>query len=135
TYTVYIAFKQWSKVADALAKDQVLIVEGTPYFDSAIGGMAVAATNVMTKQQKAKNAARNEQGNAEAAARAAANPEAPAAQARPAAAPAPATKVVHDGPPPPEIVKKLAELREAEQDARSRLDEIKAMPVDEQIGL
>src|SRR5207247_5496183 len=93
TYTVYIAFKQWSRVADALAKEEVLIVEGTPYYDAAIPGMAVAATNVMTRQQKAKNAARNAQGNVEAVARAAAA-AAPAAQARPATAPAPATKVV-----------------------------------------
>jgi hypothetical protein len=48
-YTVYIALKQWQKVADALKDpEDVLIVEGYPAHD--VGGISVYATNTTTKQ-------------------------------------------------------------------------------------
>jgi hypothetical protein len=55
---VYIAFKQWSKVADALRNpEDALIGEGYPTLDERIPGMAVFATNVTTKLlQQAKRA-------------------------------------------------------------------------------
>jgi hypothetical protein len=56
-YTVYIAQKQWQKVADALKDpEDVLIVEGYPAHDAA--GIGVYATNTTTKQlQQAQRAA------------------------------------------------------------------------------
>ncbi len=48
-YTVYIAQKQWQKVAEALQDpEDVLIVEGHPAHDA--GGITVYATNTTTKQ-------------------------------------------------------------------------------------
>jgi len=57
SYTVYIALKQWQKVADALKDpEDVLIVEGYPAHDAA--GISVYATNTTTKQlQQAQRAA------------------------------------------------------------------------------
>jgi len=50
TYVVYIAAKQWMKVAEALKNpEDVLIVEGYPTFDDRIPSIAVFATNVTTK--------------------------------------------------------------------------------------
>ncbi|MBA3470399.1 MAG: hypothetical protein H0T53_12230 [Herpetosiphonaceae bacterium] len=55
-YMVYIAAKQWQKVAKAIQNEQdSLIVEGFAAFDPGLEGMAVFATNVTTKvlqQQK-----------------------------------------------------------------------------------
>ncbi len=49
-YTVYIAPKQWHKVADALRNpDDILIIEGFPAYDPALEAIAVYATNVTTK--------------------------------------------------------------------------------------
>ena len=50
TYLVYIARKQWVKVAEALqASDDRLIVEGYPVFEKRLGAMVVLTTNVTTK--------------------------------------------------------------------------------------
>jgi hypothetical protein len=50
TYLVYIARKQWVKVAEAIqAPDDKLIVEGYPVFEKRLGAMVVLATNVTTK--------------------------------------------------------------------------------------
>ena len=49
-YTVYIAAKQWSKVAEALRNaEDALIVEGFPAYDPVRVGITVYATNVTTK--------------------------------------------------------------------------------------
>ncbi len=49
-YVVYIARKQWLKVAQALQDpDDKLIVEGYPAFEKRLGAVAVFATNVTTK--------------------------------------------------------------------------------------
>lgn len=56
SYIVYIAVKQWGKVAEAI-KDpgDVLIVEGYPVFDERLPGIAVLAQNVTTRNlQRAK---------------------------------------------------------------------------------
>jgi hypothetical protein len=48
-YTVYVAAKQWKKVAAALADpEDVLIIEGLCTFNEPLGGMAVYATSVTT---------------------------------------------------------------------------------------
>jgi hypothetical protein len=51
TYTLYIATKQWRRVADAM-KDQedALIVEGFPQLDAQTGSIAVFATNTTTRK-------------------------------------------------------------------------------------
>ncbi len=61
-YTVYIAPKQWAKVAAALGNpEDVLIVEGFPAADPARPGITVYATNVTTRQlQHAQRAARQQ---------------------------------------------------------------------------
>ncbi len=55
-YTIYIAAKQWQKVAEAMKNpEDKLIVEGFAAFDPALEGMAVFVTNTTTKllqQQK-----------------------------------------------------------------------------------
>ncbi len=57
-YTVYIAPKQWAKVAAALQNpDDALIIEGYPATDTERPGITVFATNVTTKLlQQAKRA-------------------------------------------------------------------------------
>ena len=53
-YTVYIAVKQWRKVADALEdQDDALIVEGYPHLDAEAKTIAVFATNTTTKNLQA----------------------------------------------------------------------------------
>lgn len=50
SYTVYVASKQWKKVAAALANpDDVMIVEGLCVFNEQLGGMAVYATSATTR--------------------------------------------------------------------------------------
>ena len=58
-YTVYIAQKQWAKVAEALRNaEDVLIAEGTPVYDRELEGIAVYVTNTTTKLlQQAQRAA------------------------------------------------------------------------------
>ena len=58
-YTVYIAQKQWAKVAEALRNaEDVLIAEGTPVYDQELEGIAVYVTNTTTKlMQQAQRAA------------------------------------------------------------------------------
>ena len=51
---VYIAGKQWRKVANSTQDPQdKLILEGYPVFDRRLGAMAVFATNVTTKNLQA----------------------------------------------------------------------------------
>lgn len=51
-YTVYIATKQWRKVAPSIASDpeDVLIIEGFAAFDEQIKGIAVFAINTTTRK-------------------------------------------------------------------------------------
>ena len=54
TYVVYIARKQWAKVAGAIQDaDDKLIVEGYPAFEKRLGAVAVFATNVTTRNLQA----------------------------------------------------------------------------------
>ncbi len=54
TYVVYVARKQWVKVAEALhAPDDRLIVEGYPVFEKRLGAMVVLVTNATTKNLQA----------------------------------------------------------------------------------
>lgn len=58
-HAVYIATKQWRKVAEALQQSEdVLIVEGVAVYDPELRGLAVFATNVTTRLlQSARRAA------------------------------------------------------------------------------
>ena len=54
TYVVYVARKQWAKVAEALqTPGDRLIVEGYPVFEKRLGAMVVLATNATTKNLQA----------------------------------------------------------------------------------
>ena len=59
-YTVFVARKQWAKVAEALAADaeDTAIIEGYAALDPRVEGIAVYATSATTKRlQAAKRAA------------------------------------------------------------------------------
>ncbi len=54
TYRLYIATKQWKKVADALQDpEDVLVVEGVPAFDAGHQSIAVYVTMATTKKLQA----------------------------------------------------------------------------------
>lgn len=54
SYTIYIAVKQWRKVAEAIKdQDDALIIEGYPHFDAEAKAIAVFATNTTTKNLQA----------------------------------------------------------------------------------
>jgi hypothetical protein len=54
TYVVYIARKQWLKVAEAIQDPgDKLIVEGYPAFEKRLGAVSVFATNVTTRNLQA----------------------------------------------------------------------------------
>ncbi len=51
TYTLYIASKQWRRVAEAMKDpEDTLIVEGFPQLDAQTGSIAVFATNTTSKK-------------------------------------------------------------------------------------
>jgi hypothetical protein len=53
-YAVYIAAKQWKKVAESIQDpEDVLIVEGFPKTDPEVKAIAVFATNITTKKLQA----------------------------------------------------------------------------------
>lgn len=58
TYVVYIGAKQWRGVAEAIKQpDDILIVEGTQFYDKEFEAIAVFATNTTTRAlQQAKRA-------------------------------------------------------------------------------
>jgi hypothetical protein len=54
TYVVYIARKQWTRVAAAIQEpDDRLILEGYPVFEKRLGAMVVLVTNATTKNLQA----------------------------------------------------------------------------------
>jgi hypothetical protein len=54
TYTVYIALKQWHKVAEAIGdEDDALIIEGYPYLDAEAGTIVVLVANTTTRKLQA----------------------------------------------------------------------------------
>lgn len=120
-YTVFIAAKQWNKIADAIANpDDSLIVEGMCAFDPDVQGIALFAQSVTTRNlQRAKGETQKATQTAQTS----------------AATPSPASSKPFDGPPSPEAVKRIGELRRAEQDTRQRLDELKSLPANEQVGM
>lgn len=62
SYIVYIAQKQWAKVAEAIqAADDVLIIEGYPVFDERLPGLAVLTQSITTRNlQRTKRAAESD---------------------------------------------------------------------------
>jgi len=54
TYVVYVARKQWAKVAEEIKNpEDVLIIEGYPAYDPQLKAMGVHTTNISTKLQQA----------------------------------------------------------------------------------
>jgi molybdopterin-guanine dinucleotide biosynthesis protein len=52
-YGVYIATKQWNKVAEAIQDtEDALIIEGFPKIDTETSTIAVFTTNITTKKQQ-----------------------------------------------------------------------------------
>ena len=63
SYTVYIAPKQWTKVAEAIRDpEDVLIIEGFPAYDPTLEGIAVYVTNLTTKKLQQAMRAQQQQG-------------------------------------------------------------------------
>lgn len=114
-YVVYVAYKQWQKVAEAMTDpDDQLIVEGAPTFDAALGAMVVYAQDVASlKTRRAAEAARAE--------RKAAKKAAPAESS--AAAPALASQERH------------AQLSQRASELQARINEINALPFSQRKGL
>jgi hypothetical protein len=64
SYMVYISKKQWNRVKEAIQDpDDVLVIEGFARYDPELEGIAVFATNTMTKllQQKQREEQKKEQ--------------------------------------------------------------------------
>ena len=54
-YSVFVATKQWSKVAEAITTDleDILIIEGYPVLDTERGTIALFASNITTRKIQA----------------------------------------------------------------------------------
>lgn len=129
-YTMYIAAKQWQKVAGALADpEDTLIVEGLPVIDPEVPGISVFATNVTTRNLQA--AARKPTLEAETLADDEDGSDAPKPKAK---RPAPRPRAL-PAAPPVGAIKQLSDLRLQEAELREQLNEIKALPPEEQAGL
>jgi PHAX RNA-binding domain-containing protein len=114
TYLVYIAAKQWNRVAESITKpEDKLIIEGQLSFDPKLGQIVVYTTNVTTKLL-------------DQAKRAETKGEVPA-QPKPAQIKAEAPVVDNTA--------KLAELREAERIAAEKLAALQALPASERTGV
>lgn len=141
TYTVYIAAKQWKRVAEAIEDpEDTLIIEGTAAYDPEIQGIAVFTQSVTTKllqrqkrdSQAAKAAA---EGNAPAAPAA---PPAPQKQKPPTPAAPPQVVEVDMTIPegmPADAVAKLTELHTAVAAFRQKLNEMNSAPEGKQFSI
>jgi hypothetical protein len=131
-YTVYIAAKQWRKVADAIrTPDDALIIEGTCVYDEAVGGMAVFAMSVTTKALEAKK--RQQQKDAAAQSSQAATP--PPVEVSPEPPPAPAAPLPNLPNAPADALQKLSELYASASLFRQKIATIQAKPAGQQSGL
>lgn len=150
-YTVYIAHKQWAKVAEAIKNpEDRLIIEGFCGWDQEMKRMAMYAQNVTTVMlqaaQRASKQAKAANADATAPKPAAAPAPKPAAQAqKPAekkkAAPPPPPPAASLIPPlelpanvPPEIAQKARELHIAVYQYRERLAGLEAKPANQRLG-
>jgi hypothetical protein len=124
TYVVYMGAKQWRKNSNVLEHpDDALIIEGICVFDPQMGVNTIFAQSVSTRriQQKVKTQRAKDKAEAKAA-------KAEGSETEEESAPTPTLS-------PTDAAKRLAELRRSEAEARERLDEIKELPADEQVGM
>jgi len=146
-YVVFIAAKQWRELEGPLTTNPEtgIVAEGVVSFDPELPGIAVFATKATLKQPK-KRDADGQAGQSGAPTSSGFGARAPGTNARPGvpqARPAPRTAPSSPPPAPPpatpeelrEARQRLAELRTAEDESRAALDEIKALPASEQVGL
>lgn len=142
TYTIYIAAKQWSKVAEAIEDpEDALIVEGSALYDPQIKGVAIFAQSVTTKLLQRQKREAQAAGDAEAAPKPKPAPVAagksPAAKA-PAAPPPPPLPEIEVNIPegvPPAVAEKLRELYMAAGSFRQKLNELNSNPEGKQFTI
>jgi len=141
-YTVYVASKQWRKVSQAIANpNDELVITGYMFYDPDAESNVVYANSVTTKMidREKRKSGDTSGGDTDAMPVAAPAPavSAPKKPQTPVARPVtpPPQAVPSNDPPPPEVVRRLAELRIAERTARETFEEIKQLPPDEQSGL
>jgi hypothetical protein len=123
TYVVYMGAKQWRKNSNVMEHpDDALIIEGICVFDPQMGVNTVFAQSVSTRriQQKVKTQRLKDKAEAKAAKEAADEGQESPEQVTLS---------------PADAAKRLSELRRAENEARDRLDEIKELPAEEQVGM
>jgi hypothetical protein len=125
SYVVYISHRQWTHVIGPLRKnpDTVLVVEGLCSYDPALPGIAVFATNVSMRQRKG-SVPKDKSGQPIA--------PPPAASAAPAPHPEDTASPKLPSTLTPELQERYAALRQAEIELRQTLDQIKALPPQEQ---
>lgn len=139
-YTVYISAKQWKKVEESIANpEDMLIVEGSCAFDEQIGGMAVYATNVSSKQlESRKRQSQKEVGDTGTGAKSEHSPAPlPPRPKREFDGSVPAPVPVAPTIPnvPTEIAQKLTELYASASLFRQKIATIQSKPAGQQFGL
>ena len=138
-YTVYIAVKQWRKVEEAIADpNDALIIEGVCAFDDQIGGIAVFATSVTSKQLEAQKQQTQKQSRGESDTMAAVAPTEPSnAKAKKGFEPTqPAPLTLPNLPnAPTDALQKLTELYASASLFRQKIATIQSKPAGQQFGL
>jgi len=155
-YTVYISAKQWRKIEAAIADPaDSLIVEGLCTYDPAIKGMAVFATNALSKSMEIKRRDGQKAASQSNPAPATEETEAPAAVSTPPPAQAPplpkpkksriaeSLPVVEPAPTvvpsipglPADVAQKLQELYASASLFRQKVATIQSKPAGQQFGL
>lgn len=143
-YTVYIASKQWERIATALENpEDEMVVDGLCAFDEETGGIAVFSTYATTRklakkdkrQQKksetsggGKKSGPSRKGKAPTEGK----PAPAEAQATP---PAPAIELNLPPGVPDDVARKLLDLHSAAATFRQKLETILAQPEGQQFGL
>ncbi|MEO8609113.1 MAG: phosphorylated adapter RNA export RNA-binding domain-containing protein [Chloroflexota bacterium] len=138
-YTVYMSSKQWKKVEDTLANpEDTLIIEGSCAFDEQIGGIAVYAMNVSTKQLEAqKRQLAKESGTTVKAKSESASASQPPRQRREfdGSLPTPTLATATMPSVPLEVGQKLTELYASASLFRQKIATIQSKPSGQQFGL
>jgi hypothetical protein len=138
-YTVYMSAKQWKKVEDSLANpEDALIIEGSCAFDEQIGGIAVYAMNVSSKQLEAKKRqSQKEVGGATTNAKSENTPTSQPSRPRREFDDSPLPVFATSTMPsvPTEISQKLTELYASASLFRQKIAAIQSKPAGQQFGL
>jgi len=140
-YTIYISAKQWRKVEGTIADpDDALIIEGTCAFDEEIGGIAVFATSITSKQLEAQKRQAQKQNSDKSDLTAAAPSQASSAKPKPSfeftpPPTPPATPAPNLPKAPTEALQKLTELYASASLFRQKIATIQSKPAGQQFGL